>query len=696
MALLAVLGVCTYGFILKGSDTIFPNVYVAGVNVGGLKRDAAINAVKLAVEQETAADTLTVVLPDRTIEFTPEVTNVALNPDEAADAAMNYGRDGGPIKALITYQKAKKDRQDIALESGKNLDTTYIRDLIDQTARACASEKIDPIVTVDADAKTVTVVTGSPKISLDADKLYDEVVARFESGDFSDLKFDYDTEPCAPVDLQTYYDQFATEMKDAYYDEEKKELVAEKVGFGFDVSYYTQQIAMADAGTTITIQAEEMQPEVTLADLEKEYFADVLGSCDSPHTAQAGRTKNLELACKAIDGTILNPGDEFSFNKIVGERTAEKGYQKAIVYQTGGKSEAEEGGGVCQVASTIYTACLYADLKVTERAPHMFTVTYVQLGMDATIYWGSLDYKFVNSTDHPLRIDASVSGGYVHIKLMGTTPKDKSYDHIVLHNEVIATRQPKTVIDGTETEITDAGTGVDENGNTVTLTHGNFGVYRESGDQRVRRESFEAYFGEFKRYINTFAAMYAGSVKMDNYYTRVRGYGSTCQRALFADNVPVSVYDQLTEAVHAGLPTMRRYLDLRRRVLGLDELNMYDLYCPMVADVDMKMPYGEAQKLVLEATKPLGEEYGKLLQRAFSERWIDVYENKGKTTGAFSCGVYGVHPFVLLNYSDKLDDAFTLAHELGHSMHSWFSDTTQDFANHDYRIMVAEVASTVN
>ena len=324
MALLAVLGVCTYGFILKGSDTIFPNVYVAGVNVGGLKRDAAINAVKLAVEQETAADTLTVVLPDRTIEFTPEVTNVALNPDEAADAAMNYGRDGGPIKALITYQKAKKDRQDIALESGKNLDTTYIRDLIDQTARACASEKIDPIVTVDADAKTVTVVTGSPKISLDADKLYDEVVARFESGDFSDLKFDYDTEPCAPVDLQTYYDQFATEMKDAYYDEEKKELVAEKVGFGFDVSYYTQQIAMADAGTTITIQAEEMQPEVTLADLEKEYFADVLGSCDSPHTAQAGRTKNLELACKSIDGTILNPGDEFSFNKIVGERTAEQ------------------------------------------------------------------------------------------------------------------------------------------------------------------------------------------------------------------------------------------------------------------------------------------------------------------------------------------------------------------------------------
>lgn len=236
----------------------------------------------------------------------------------------------------------------------------------------------------------------------------------------------------------------------------------------------------------------------------------------------------------------------------------------------------------------------------------------------------------------------------------------------------------------------------DGNGETVTLTHGNFGVFRESGDARIRKESFEAYFGEFKRYINTFAAMYAGSVKMDNYYTRVRGYGSTCERALFADNAPVSVYDKLIEAVHSGLPTMRRYLELRRRVLGLKELNMYDLYCPIVADVDMKIPYADAQKLVKEATKPLGEEYGKLLDRAFSERWIDVYENKGKTTGAYSCGVYGVHPYVLLNYSDKLDDAFTLAHELGHSMHSWFSDTTQDFANHDYRIMVAEVASTVN
>ena len=236
----------------------------------------------------------------------------------------------------------------------------------------------------------------------------------------------------------------------------------------------------------------------------------------------------------------------------------------------------------------------------------------------------------------------------------------------------------------------------DEKGELVTLTHGNFGVFRESSDARVRKESFEAYFGEFKKYINTFAAMYGGSVKMDNYFTRVRGYDSACQRALSDNNVDVAVYDQLIEAIHGGLPTMRRYLELRKRVLGLKELNMYDLYCPMLENVEMKVTFEEAKELVKKATSPLGEEYQKLLDRAFSERWIDVYENKGKTAGAYSCGVFGVHPYVLLNYTDTLDDAFTLAHELGHAMHSYLSDTTQDFVNHDYRILVAEVASTVN
>ena len=236
----------------------------------------------------------------------------------------------------------------------------------------------------------------------------------------------------------------------------------------------------------------------------------------------------------------------------------------------------------------------------------------------------------------------------------------------------------------------------DENGNEAPLTHGNFGVYRESGDVRVRRESFEKYFGEFKKYINTFAAMYAGSVKTDAYFSNVRGYKDPCEAALFSGNVPVSVYDSLCEAVHSGLPTMKKYLAIRKKALGLDELHMYDLYCPIVENIDMKVTFEEAKELVKKATLPLGEVYQQLLDKAYSEHWMDVYENKGKTTGAFSCGVFGVHPYVLLNYTDTLDDAYTMAHELGHAMHSYFSSSAQDYVNHDYRIMVAEVASTVN
>ncbi len=236
----------------------------------------------------------------------------------------------------------------------------------------------------------------------------------------------------------------------------------------------------------------------------------------------------------------------------------------------------------------------------------------------------------------------------------------------------------------------------DENGEEVQLTHGNFSVFRESKDARVRRESFEAYFGEFKKFINTLSATYAGSVKMDCYMANVRSHESACAKALFSNNVPLSVYDSLISAVHDGIDTMKEYLALRKELLGLDTLNMYDLYVPVIEDVDYPVSYEEAKVLVKHACEPLGEKYAALLDEAYANKWMDVYENKGKTTGAFSCGVHGVHPFVLLNFTDTLEDAYTMAHELGHAMHSYLSSEANDYANHDYRIMVAEVASTVN
>lgn len=236
----------------------------------------------------------------------------------------------------------------------------------------------------------------------------------------------------------------------------------------------------------------------------------------------------------------------------------------------------------------------------------------------------------------------------------------------------------------------------DESGKEVPLTHGSFTVYRESKDARVRKDAFEAYFGEFGKYINTLAATYAGAVKFNCFFAQAHGHEGACEAALFENNVPISLYDALVGAVHDALPTMKEYLALRKKMLGLETLNLYDLYVPMLENVDFDMTYEKGKAVVKAALKPLGETYQALLDRAFDEKWIDVYENQGKTTGAYSIGVYDAHPYVLLNYTDKLDDAFTLAHELGHAMHSYFSDTTQDFANHDYRIFVAEVASTVN
>lgn len=236
----------------------------------------------------------------------------------------------------------------------------------------------------------------------------------------------------------------------------------------------------------------------------------------------------------------------------------------------------------------------------------------------------------------------------------------------------------------------------DENGDEVQLSSGNFSVYRESPLRAVREEAFKAMFGTYGKFNNTFAALYAGSVKMDCFYSSVRSFPSACDSALFSTNVPSSVYDSLIEAIHESLPTMRAYLELRKKALKLDKLDMFDLYCPMVPDVSYRIPFEESKALVKAATLPLGEEYQKLLDRAYAERWMDVYENKGKRSGAFSAGIYGVHPYVLLNYTDTLDDVFTVAHELGHSMHSYHSDHAQDYLNHNYRIFVAEVASTVN
>jgi oligoendopeptidase F len=236
----------------------------------------------------------------------------------------------------------------------------------------------------------------------------------------------------------------------------------------------------------------------------------------------------------------------------------------------------------------------------------------------------------------------------------------------------------------------------DEQGDEVELTKGRYVSFLESNDVRVRHDAFEALYASYSAQKNTLAATFSANVKKDAFFAKVRKYSSSLEAALDNSNIPMEVYTNLIDTVHKNLPIMHRYVSVRKKLLGLDELHMYDLYAPMVKDVNMKFSFDMAKQKVVEGLQPMGQEYLSILKSGYENGWIDVYENQGKRSGAYSWGAYGTHPYVLLNHEDTLNSVFTLAHEMGHAMHSYYSDATQPYIYAGYKIFVAEVASTVN
>ncbi len=233
-------------------------------------------------------------------------------------------------------------------------------------------------------------------------------------------------------------------------------------------------------------------------------------------------------------------------------------------------------------------------------------------------------------------------------------------------------------------------------GEKTRLSHGLYGVIVNGQDREKRKEAYEKYYSAYQKIIGTLATSYYGNVKADIFRANVRGYESCLSRALFEEDVDKSVYENLVRCVDEATPLMHRYMHLRKRILGYDTMYMYDVHPSLVEDADLKLSYEEAYELVLKGLSPLGEEYIGLLKKGRDEGWIDVCETDGKKGGAYSIGIYGFHPFVLLNYQKTTHDVFTIAHEMGHSLHSYYSNSNQPFAKSDYKIFVAEVASTVN
>ena len=242
----------------------------------------------------------------------------------------------------------------------------------------------------------------------------------------------------------------------------------------------------------------------------------------------------------------------------------------------------------------------------------------------------------------------------------------------------------------------DFGTIQNEAGEETALTNGRYTSFMESENREVRRAAFQRLYQVYGKHKNMLAATFEANLKQARFFSSMRQYPSPLEEALDGGNIPAAVYTELIRAVHEKLPAMYRYVRLRKRLLGTEELHMYDVYTPLVKGAEKKYSFEDAKTLVKEGLAVLGEDYGKILEEGFQNRWIDVYENRGKRSGAYSWGAYGTHPYVLLNFSGNLNSVFTLAHEMGHAIHSYYSDHAQPYIYAGYRIFVAEVASTVN
>jgi oligoendopeptidase F len=235
-----------------------------------------------------------------------------------------------------------------------------------------------------------------------------------------------------------------------------------------------------------------------------------------------------------------------------------------------------------------------------------------------------------------------------------------------------------------------------DQGEEVELTHGRYIQFLESRNREVRENAFHAMYSTYAKYKNTLASTLAANVSKNIFYSNVRHYPSVLEMSLYGDNIPKEVYTNLIDTIHESLPLLHRYMKLRKKLLKVDELHMYDLFAPLVDEYKMDIAYDEAKQKVKESLKPLGDDYLQILQDGFNNRWIDVYENQNKRSGAYSWGAYGTHPYVLLNHKDNLNSMFTLTHEMGHAIHSYLSDANQEYRYAQYTIFLAEVASTLN
>ena len=413
--------------------TIPENVTVAGVDVGGLTKKEAVQEVSSRVEASYGTKTMVITVLDKQLEITPDISGAKLDVDAAVRDAFSYGTEANPAKT-------------VDLAPHIQLNDEAIRSCIAYFSVQFPSEgtkNSHEILTETVDGKEqafLQVTVGTASYDFDADALYSIIVNAYANQNFA-ISYDCSSSTGETIDLEAIYEESCIEAKDATWDPETHQVVESQVGYEFDLEAAKLALAGANPGDVLKFPYVEILPEVETEALEGALFRDVLGTYTAKSSSSYNRDNNLKLACEAIDGIILYPGDTFSYNEALGERTPEKGYLPADSYM-GSETIKTYGGGICQPSSSLYYCALLADLEIVQRSNHGFISSYMPYGMDATVDWAGPDFKFSNSTNYPIRIDAEATGGSVTVSLVGTDEKDY---YIEMEYEILSVSSFKTV-----------------------------------------------------------------------------------------------------------------------------------------------------------------------------------------------------------------------------------------------------------
>ena len=444
----AVIAVCfciAAGFIyFQNADLdgiILENVSVAGVDVGGMTQADAIDAVRAATAHTYSDVPMVVTVLDAQAEIPVSYVG-PLDVRGAVKAAYKFGNSGSQSKRQQEQQIAMTSGYAVDLGPYLNLNEEAIRDILEELGKDYSTTltQSEYSITGTAPQQTLVVQLGVPEYGLDLNALYKQVVAAYSANTFAVEGYCGIIEPEA-IDLDAIYQQQYIAPTDAYYDPETNTVIPGTDGYGFDLENAKEQLENAEYGSTVEIKLQPIPPAIGTEDVDGMLFRDVLATFTATASSSKDRNTNLKLACEAINGTVLNPGDVFSYNDTLGERTAAKGYRPAPSY-AGNKTVDTLGGGICQVSSTLYHCVVAAELQVVHRKNHGFLPSYMPVGLDATVSWGSIDFVFKNNSGYPVRIEASASGGKTVVSIIGTEVRDY---RVELESEILSQEDYTTV-----------------------------------------------------------------------------------------------------------------------------------------------------------------------------------------------------------------------------------------------------------